>query len=179
MKRAPLQAASSGPLRLPHLGDYLRALRVAADLTRADLRERANVSTTHIRDVEAGEQRPTDQTLMALAAGIGVTAVQRRHLFAVRDAATAELPPRDDVLSHLTAAHREWLDEDSDLLVAFFDKRWNYLAGNPAHTRAFPGIAESGNLPAWLFTPAARRVLVDWETEARTGVNWLRGVLGR
>jgi transcriptional regulator with XRE-family HTH domain len=157
------------------MGDYLRALRTAAGLTRADLWERARVSTSHIRDIEAGDQRPTDQTLLALAAGVGAANDQRRHLFAVRDAA-CDMPPREDVLNHLTAAHRQWLDAD-DLLLAFFDKRWNYLIGNAAYTQAFPGIAETGHLLKWLFTPAARRVLVDWESEVRTGVDWYRGIL--
>jgi hypothetical protein len=64
-------------------------------------------------------------------------------------------------------------------MIAYFDKRWNFLAGNAAYLRAFPGIAESGHILKWLFTPAARRVLTDWETEARNSVNWFRAILGR
>lgn len=174
MNRLPLQDASD-QLRLPHMGDYLRALRDDAGLTRADLRERARVSTSHIRDIECGNQRPTDQTLAALAAGVKATALQRRHLFAVRDAAFG-MPAGEP---ELTAAQRQWLEEDTGLLLAYFDKRWNFLASNSAYVDAFPGIAASGHLLKWLFTPAARQVLLDWDTEVCLCVNWFRGVLAR
>jgi putative transcriptional regulator len=70
--------ASSGPAVLGdvdgvRLGQRLRALRLAAGLTQAELARRTGIHRPNIARVEAGRHTPSLETLARLAAAIGVS----------------------------------------------------------------------------------------------------------
>jgi hypothetical protein len=84
--------------------------------------------------------------------------------------------------TQITSAHREWLD--SPYPVAYFDRRWNYLIGIEHYHRAFPGMAEVGNIMRWYFdlgpqTVSSKDVMVQWEIEARANTAWFKGLVGK
>jgi DNA-binding XRE family transcriptional regulator len=71
-------SASSGPAALGdvdgvRLGQRLRALRLAAGLTQAELARRTGIHRPNIARVEAGRHTPSLETLARLAAAIGVS----------------------------------------------------------------------------------------------------------
>jgi DNA-binding XRE family transcriptional regulator len=59
-----------------HLGARLRALRVAAGLTQAELARRTGIHRPNIARVEAGRHTPSLETLSRLASAIGVPATR-------------------------------------------------------------------------------------------------------
>jgi DNA-binding XRE family transcriptional regulator len=73
-----LVGASSGPAALGdvdgvRLGQRLRALRLSAGLTQAELARRTGIHRPNIARVEAGRHTPSLETLARLAAAIGVS----------------------------------------------------------------------------------------------------------
>ena len=64
----------------------LRALRTGAGLTQADLAGRAGLQANHLARLERGERSPTWETVLALAAALGVDCTA----FAVPPAARPE-----------------------------------------------------------------------------------------
>ena len=65
-------AAALGDVDGVRLGQRLRALRLAAGLTQADLARRTGIHRPNIARVEAGRHTPSLETLARLAAAIGV-----------------------------------------------------------------------------------------------------------
>ncbi|MGN2638423.1 MmyB family transcriptional regulator [Nocardia takedensis] len=54
------------------------------------------------------------------------------------------------------------------------------MHGNKTFHRSVPGLDEAEhNYIQWIFSRHARRIVVDWESEARLAVAILRAVLGR
>jgi DNA-binding XRE family transcriptional regulator len=69
----PLEApATLGDVDGVRLGQRLRALRLAAGLTQAELARRTGIHRPNIARVEAGRHTPSLETLARLAAAIGV-----------------------------------------------------------------------------------------------------------
>jgi DNA-binding XRE family transcriptional regulator len=64
--------ASLGDVDGVRLGQRLRALRLAAGLTQAELARRTGIHRPNIARVEAGRHTPSLETLARLAAAIGV-----------------------------------------------------------------------------------------------------------
>jgi predicted ATPase/class 3 adenylate cyclase len=80
-------------------GDILRQLRHAADLTQAELAERANLSIRGLSDLERGiNHSPRRETLLALADALGLDGDERHRFFetarrrSVLPAASSSLP---------------------------------------------------------------------------------------
>jgi DNA-binding XRE family transcriptional regulator len=73
---APHEAGTNGTSTLPidgaHLGARLRALRLEAGLTQAELARRTGIKRPNIARVEAGRHTPSLETLARLASAIGV-----------------------------------------------------------------------------------------------------------
>lgn len=168
------------------LGDLLRARRErlapaevglpvgtrrrTPGLRREEVAMLAAISPTYYAFLEQGRDvRPSRQVLDALARTLRLTAVERTHLH--------ELVHGDRAPEHLDGT--ETLAPAVSVLVDRLDpcptyvtgRRFDVLAANRA-ARAlwtdWPALpVEERNLLWWMFTdPAARTILIDWETEA-------------
>jgi DNA-binding XRE family transcriptional regulator len=62
----------AAPLEGPRIGQRLRALRLAAGLTQAELARRTGIHRPNIARVEAGRHTPSIETLARIAAAMGV-----------------------------------------------------------------------------------------------------------
>lgn len=73
---SPITSSATGDLMAdldgPRLGARVRALRLAAGLTQAELAKRTGIHRPNIARVEAGRHTPSLETLARLAAAIGV-----------------------------------------------------------------------------------------------------------
>jgi transcriptional regulator with XRE-family HTH domain len=58
--------------RKPAFAERLLALRKAAELTQAELAEKAGISSNALARLERGEREPTWATVLALAEALGV-----------------------------------------------------------------------------------------------------------
>jgi transcriptional regulator with XRE-family HTH domain len=76
------------------VGDRVRAHRLAAGLTRAELTRRAGLGNTALRRLERGTVRPISRTLARLAEALGVGVAELDPLRAARPAARAPRPTR-------------------------------------------------------------------------------------
>jgi transcriptional regulator with XRE-family HTH domain len=55
------------------LGERVRALRLALELTQEELADRAKIDSKHVQLVERGRTNPTLSTVVGLADGLAVT----------------------------------------------------------------------------------------------------------
>lgn len=72
----PVGGAGHPPLQGKELGQRLRALRLEAGLTQAELARRTGIHRPNIARVEAGRHTPSLETVQRLAEAIGVSAAQ-------------------------------------------------------------------------------------------------------
>ncbi|MFI9508407.1 helix-turn-helix domain-containing protein [Nocardia sp. NPDC052566] len=166
-------------LPLPSLADYISFHRGRLGLTRPALAKRAYVSIGTITKLERGEQTGLNpSTLNSLAEALELTtADERRHL----DELTRVHIPRpwfpQELRSEVTEHERAMLDALMPQPAAYCNERWDVVAANEAYEALFPGRLEAVNAMRWLFSPAGRAAIVDWETEAAADVARMRGIL--
>lgn len=166
-------------LPLPSLGDYVEFHRKRLKLTREALGKRAHLSARTIQKLERGEQTGLSQpSLDSLANALELSARdERRHL----DELTRVHIPRpwfpQSVRSEATPDERAMLDDLMPHPAAFCNIRWDVVVANEAYEALFPGRVEIGNAIRWLFAPAGRKAVLNWEAEAASDVSRMRGIL--
>ncbi|MFQ6395326.1 hypothetical protein ACLMAJ_17890 [Nocardia sp. KC 131] len=64
------------------------------------------------------------------------------------------------------------------VLAAYLDPIWNVLACNDLFLSTMPGLERTYSIGAWLFSPIAKEVWVDWEKEAAWNVAYNKAILG-
>jgi transcriptional regulator with XRE-family HTH domain len=179
-------------LSKPSFGDHLRHLRSTSPagrasknglLSRTQLAASASVSVGYVIKLEQGKGgRPSPDVIDRIAAALGVSAVENRHLHDL-----ADYSPTDVNISHdcpgvtpVTAAMKEVVDTLRPHLAAYVDEKWDILYCNPGYERIYRNSTEAGNVLKWLFfTPESRSVLVEWELEAQLIVAWFRALMVR
>lgn len=178
-------------VRPPTLGDFVYTLRTRASgkdgqMTRQQLASLTQVSIGYIAKIEAGEARsPSPSVLDALIRVFDLDENRRRHLYDLArvtpiDREAAGQRPIEDYRRHIGPGEREALRNVSPQLMAYLDERWNIVQCNEEYDRTFPELREAGNVLTWFFSSAcSRRVMVDWEDEARLTVAWFRALMGR
>jgi len=172
--------------RARELGDLLRSRRerlAPADvgvpagtrrrtpgLRREEVAMLAAISPTYYAFLEqARDVRPSRQVLDALARTLRLTAAERTHLHELVHGQPATYA--DDTSELLADAVSALVDRLDPCPAYVTGRRFDVLAANRA-ARAlwtdWPALpVEERNLLWWMFTnPAARTILVDWETEA-------------
>ncbi|MBF6095755.1 helix-turn-helix domain-containing protein [Nocardia cyriacigeorgica] len=167
---------------IPTLGTACLQIRTALGISRATAYLRHGVSTTYLADIENGRVMPSLEVLEQLIAGYRCDPHQARYLRELRVPAVDLDPP--DKLRQLVAgdtALMAQLDSLTDrcILAAYVDPLWNILACNDGFRAALPGIEATDCIPTWLFTPAAREVLVEWEAETARAIATTKPVLAR
>lgn len=180
----------------PSFGEYLRHLRVVGPvkafpaavpeparrpaLSRTKLAAAAGVSEGYLIKLEQGvSDNPSADLIDRLALALGASDLEHQHL---RDLAAPPLMSPHDPVERvtITADHREYVDNLCPNLAGYVDETWNVLYANDEYARIYRNIVECGNVLMWFFgEPQSRRIMIEWETEARLTVAWLRSHMAR
>ncbi|MFC3961640.1 MmyB family transcriptional regulator [Nocardia jiangsuensis] len=167
---------------MPDLYRWLTLVRKRLDLSQEPAAHAAGISSSYLRHIERQQMRPTRKVLEVLMAVYQLDPPQKRHTQQLWEP-SAELLPAQELRRHLdTPAIREHLNRLGlrHVPTAYLDPLATVLHGNPSFRLAFPDLGEADdNLPLWLFSPTGRRVVANWEYEARECVTAMRAALGR
>jgi transcriptional regulator with XRE-family HTH domain len=171
-RRAKLQPADVG---LPAHGR-----RRTPGLRREEVAQLAGISTTYYTFLEQGRDvSPSRQILDALARALQLSRAERDHLYALVDSAPDTRPP--EVL--VPGVHD--LVQRLDPHPAYVSGRhWDVLAANRAACALWTDWTakppEERNILWWTFAdPEARKILVEWEAEARAQLARFRAAAAR
>lgn len=147
-------------------------------LRREEVALLAGVSVSWYTWLEQG--RPinvSSDVLAALARALRLDPAQRDHLFllAGQPARHRDPPPR----SHAPDWAQRYLDALDPSPAYLLGARWEFLAWNAAQARLYPAITvlapPQRNLVWVVFAePSARRLIVDWDNEARQVLSQFR-----
>ncbi len=139
-------------------------------LRREEVALLANVSNTYYTFLEQGRAtRPSPEVLDALAQALRLDALDRRHLHDLALDTGREVDHEPETLDDAVAALVERLHPDPTYVKG---RSWDILAANRAARVLFEdwdaADGRAPNMLRWMFTdPAARRIYLDWEGEAR------------
>ncbi|MGY2090472.1 MmyB family transcriptional regulator [Nocardia gipuzkoensis] len=167
---------------MPDFHDSLEWLRHRHHLTRESAAQQAGFSTSYLNKLIRDRTYPGTRVFTKLADAFDLDPAQRRHLHELWQPSD-DLPPAQQLRQHLTAlgiqTHLDHLDNRQALAV-YLDPLRTVLHGNRTFHRMVPSIAEAdNNYFQWMFSPAARDHIDNWDNEARYTVTILRGTLGR
>lgn len=186
--------SGEGDLRRRDLAAFLRARRSAlhpaavglppglrrrtTGLRREEVALLAGVSVSWYTWLEQGRPiNASHDVLDALARALRLDAAERDHLFGLAGHASLPLvpPPRHQAPSWATT-YLAALDPTPAYLLG---PRWEFLAWNRAQEALYPAIGvldpPQRNLVWVVFAePSARRLIVDWEEEARRVLSQFR-----
>lgn len=176
----------------PSLASYLRHLRKngreahrRGRLSRTELAAQAGIGVGYVTKLEQGVAlNPSLEVVDDLAEALGADSLERQHLHdltAYHQALGTTSRQADDD-HEITEMMRAYVDHLAPNLAAFVDDAWNILYANSEYSRIYRNIDDPtvGNVLTWFFrTPESRQIMVDWETEARLTVAWLRALMVR
>ncbi|WP_040786032.1 helix-turn-helix domain-containing protein [Nocardia pneumoniae] len=171
------------PAGLPDFHDSLEFLRRHHHLSRESAAQHAGISTSYLNRIAQNRKLlPGRNVVTKLAHSYGLDPWQQRHLHELWEP-SAPLTPADELRHRLTSLdvqrHLDHLDT-REILAVYIDPLATVLHGNQTFHRTVPGLADAdNNLALWMFTLAARRIIDNWNDEARLAVTILRGALGR
>ncbi len=147
-------------------------------LRREELALLAGISATWYTYLEQGRDiRPSEQVLAALAEALRLDQSERDHLFQLAGHTPAAVVD-DERLTAEEAAVPLMLQPNPAYIIG---NSYDVLSYNQAADDLFPNLtADRPNFVRWTFLePAARRVIVDWESEAQGLLARLRTLAGR
>jgi transcriptional regulator with XRE-family HTH domain len=167
-ERLPPPASASGRRRTP-------------GLRREEVAEACGVSLTWITWLEQGRNVSASPPALArLAGALQLTPAERAYLFELagkRDPATPT-PGGDDLPASVLA-----LPDRLAIPAYLLDRAWTARAWNPAAAELFEGWLDGEgdrNLLRFIFlSPAARRIIADWDERARRVVAEFRADFSR
>jgi transcriptional regulator with XRE-family HTH domain len=146
-------------------------------LRREELALLAGISATWYTYLEQGRDiRASEQVLAALATALRLDRYERDHLFHLAGHPPA---PVEQPLAAEAAAVPMLLQPHAAYIIG---ANYDVLSHNQAADELFPNLIASGrpNFVRWTFLdPVARRVVVDWEPEARGLLARFRTQAGR
>ncbi|WP_157387306.1 helix-turn-helix domain-containing protein [Nocardia terrae] len=172
-------------IEAPSFGRTLRRLRDDRGVSREQLAYTAGVSASYVTHLEKGDRvNPAAAVVEALVRGLDrvrpLTLADRRQVFDLAGLGLPGDPTVPNLRAAITAEQRHALFLFQPHLAAYVDYLGNLLEANDAWDAALPGLRQDGNMFRWMFgNELARRYQVDWETEARKYVRWLRTTAGR
>lgn len=136
----------------------------------------------YVTKLEQGyASRPSSDVVEKIADALRVNAAERDHLHALSD------PPEPDTAAppsaqQITQLQRDTAEALNPHLVAYVSETWDVLYANAEYARLFRHIANPrvGNVLRWFFlVPESRKIMTEWEPEARLTVAWLRALMAR
>jgi transcriptional regulator with XRE-family HTH domain len=176
----------------PSLAGYLRHLRKNGHearrrgrLSRTELAAKAGIGVGYVIKLEQGVAlNPSLDVVDGLAEALGANSLERQHLhdLAAYHQALGTTTRNADDDREITEMMRAYVDHLAPNLAGFVDDAWNVLYANAEYSRIYRNIEDPsvGNVLTWFFRePESRRIMVDWETEARLTVAWLRALMVR
>ncbi|WP_431957974.1 hypothetical protein [Nocardia lijiangensis] len=167
---------------MPDFHDTLEFLRLRDRRSRADVATAARISTSHLDKIVGNRITPGRNSFDKLTHAFDLDLDQRQHLQELWQPSRG-LPHAEELRQRLTS-HGVQADLDDldarDVLAVYFDPFRTVLHGNRIFRRTVPGLAEAdNNFSLWMFSPAARDCIDNWESEIPYTVAILRGTLGR
>jgi transcriptional regulator with XRE-family HTH domain len=169
-----------GEIDMPSLGAYLRHLRTARKINRATLAAGAGVSESYVTKLEQNRQVPTLAVLDQLGAQVTEVEAEREHLRDLR--LYPRLDPNAPMMADIviTESMKAYVDKQVPQVSGWVDRAWGVWYANSEYRRLFRDIEECGNVLTWFFEgPQAKKVMVEWDMEARLTVAWLRALMVR
>ncbi|MCP2298355.1 Helix-turn-helix domain-containing protein [Nocardia amikacinitolerans] len=167
---------------MPDFHDTLEFLRLRDRRSRADVASSARISTSHLDKIMANRTIPGPNSFAKLTQAFDLEPAQRQHLYELWQPSRGLPHPeqlRQRLASQGVQAHLDDL-ATRDVLAVYVDPLRTVLAGNQIFHRTVPGLAAAdNNLSLWMFSPAARASIANWDSEIRHTVAILRGTLGR
>ncbi|AEW98323.1 helix-turn-helix transcriptional regulator [Streptantibioticus cattleyicolor] len=151
-------------------------------LRREELALLAGISATWYTYLEQGRDiRASDQVLDALATALRLDRPERDHLFRLAGHTSTATAGEPEPLTPEVAAVPHLLQPQPAYVIG---NDYDVLSHNKAAADLFPNLTTAAdrtpNLARWTFLdPAARDVVVDWETEARGLLARLRTLTAR
>lgn len=152
-------------------------------LRREEVAQLAGISTTYYTFLEQGRDlRPSRHVLDALTRALRLDLVERTHLHELVHGAPA--PPARTITETLAPAVADLVDRLDPHPTYVTGRCWDVLASNRAGRLLWtdwPSLpSEARNMLWWTFTdPAARTVLVEWESEAGAQLARFRSAAAR
>lgn len=137
------------------------------------------MSYQYLTKLEQGHAtKPSPDVVDRLAEALRLTPVERQHL---HDLAAQPYHGEEHPASlEVTDVQKQHIDNLHPALCGYVDEAWNVLYANAEYARIFRGIIDAGNVLTWFFAvPESRAIMLEWETEARLTVAWLRGLMAR
>lgn len=161
---------------LPQLGTFVAQRRRSHSLTQSDLARSTGYSNTYVSHIEQGHQKhPSKDVLDQLAKALQLNPTDTRHLY--RLAGLSPALPRTRTGS-ITQDDIDYVDMLSPHLAAILDSKWNVLHANTDYYRIYRGLETVGNVLYWFFlVPDSHRIMLEWESEARLTIGWLRHLM--
>ncbi|SEP54511.1 helix-turn-helix domain-containing protein [Amycolatopsis saalfeldensis] len=177
----------------PTFADYLRHLRRGGSacefpaqtppetrptISRTQLASDADISTGYLIKLEQGHaDSPTPSIVDRLASALGVSELVRQHLHDLATPPQAHHAPPPARVSDL---QKQYVDNLHPSLAGYVDEAWNVVYANAEYNRIFRQLDKHGNVLVWFFAERqSRKIMVEWEIEARLTVAWLRGHMAR
>ncbi|GGK75744.1 hypothetical protein Sme01_51430 [Sphaerisporangium melleum] len=176
----------------PSFGEYVRHLRSSPTapgfspgpparrqpLSREKLAVATGISQSYLTKLEQERNiHPSPEVVDQLATALEVNAVVRKHMHDLvaytqaRPVGGAAPGPRPEI----TAEEREHIEALRPNLAGWVDDAWWVLYGNGEYSRIYRRLDEVGNVLIWFFAvPESRKIMIEWEVEARLTVAWLR-----
>jgi transcriptional regulator with XRE-family HTH domain len=150
------------------------ARRRVPGLRREELAQLAHVSVDYIVRLEQGRiARPSPDILEALARGLVLDEVERRHLFQL--AATSEPAPTHGDGTEVRPGLELMVSELEPTPAVLLSRRLDLLVWNPSADALLGPFGAERNYARLIFgEPATRALHADWEEAARETVALLR-----
>jgi transcriptional regulator with XRE-family HTH domain len=151
-------------------------------LRREEVAVLAAISPTYLAILEQGRNvRPSRAVLDALADALRLTPAERAHIHELAHGGTRAPAPAAEALAPGLGALVDRLDPDPAYVTG---RRWDVLASNRSARALWTDWSalpdDERNMIWWTFTsPAARTILVDWQSEASALLGRLRAAAAR
>lgn len=147
----------------------MRAARLRAGMSAAELAQKVGYSTAWIYRIETGRVMPSVRVLDALSGALSLSPWESRYLFALAHRVG------DQNQELIEAPHQQLLDALHPNPAAWLDASWTIDIANAEFRRLFKGFWATPNLIYWHYASvAARDIIVNWEETSQWCVGWLR-----
>lgn len=170
---------AKGRIEVPTLAAFVQHRRQSRGQSQAELARGIRYSATYVAQIEQGKQEnPSPVVLEGLVEALNLEQEEATYLYSLAGRVRNEMP----LVSQLpvSESERAYADTLAPHLAAFVDYRWNVVYANAEYQDIFRNIDQAKNVLEWFFFyDESRAVMVEWESEARLTVAWLRVLMAK